>query len=324
MDLFDVALLSSVLRSSAPILLAAIGGLICGRAGVFNIALEGFMLVGAFAAVAVAFFSGSPLVGVAGAVAAAVIAAGLLAYVHIGLHGDEIVLGVAVNLLAVGTTGFLLHQLLGTSGSFRHSSLRGIGTVEVPGLASVPFLGPALSGHSWLVYLSLAMVAVTALVLYRHPVGLRLRGVGEDPDAATSLGIDVARYRYAAVLLSGVLCGLAGAQLSLGSVTLFSENMTAGRGWIAVVAVMLAAGRPLGVLGASLLFGFAEAIGFRLQGEGFPQQIADAAPYVVTLAALLVQRMRSGRPRRGSGEDASSPTRVEVSSAAASGTAGPA
>lgn len=297
-DLFDAALVSSVLRSMAPILLAAIGGLICGRAGVFNIALEGFMLAGAFAAVAVSFTSGSALVGVAGGVVAAVLLAMILAYVTIGLGGDEIVLGVALNLLAVGATGFLLQQLLGTSGSFRDPALRGLDRIEIPGLSAVPFLGTAVSGHSWLVYASVVVVLATSFLLHRHPIGLRLRGVGESPDAATSLGVDVARYRYGAVVASGVLCGLAGAQLSLGAVTLFSENMTAGRGWIAVVAVMLAAGRPLGVLTASLLFGLAEAVGFRLQGEGLPQQVTDAAPYVVTLLALLVERVRGHRGGR--------------------------
>jgi simple sugar transport system permease protein len=140
-------------------------------------------------------------------------------------------------------------------------------------------------------------VIALAVFLNRHPWGLRLRGVGERPEAAESLGVSVIRYRYGAILAGGALCGLAGAQLALGNVTLFSENMTAGRGWIAVVAVLLGRALPVGVLAAALLFGLAEALGFRLQGIGLPQQATDAAPYVVTLLALFLANARWRRRR---------------------------
>jgi len=297
--LFDAELLSSVLRATTPVLLAALGGLLCSRAGVFNIALEGFMLLGAFAGVAGAFYTGDPLLGVIIAATAATALAALLGLGTITLKGDAIVLGVALNLLAAGATGFLLRQLLGATGTFTDPSLRGLGTIEIPGLSAVPFLGDVLSGHSVLVYLSWVAVAVVTVLLFKSPWGLRLRGVGEQPQAAQSLGVSVTKYQYTAVLVSGVLCGLAGAQLALGNVTLFSEGMTAGRGWIAVVAVMLARDHPIGALGASLLFGLAEGLGFRLQGEGLPQQFTDAAPYVVTLLALLLSRVGPlGRRRR--------------------------
>ncbi|MFE5242928.1 MULTISPECIES: ABC transporter permease [unclassified Streptomyces] len=291
----DSDLLFSALRALTPILLAALGGAICERAGVFMIGLEGMMLMGCFTAVTVSWFSGSPWLGVLVAALAAAAYSLILAVGTVTLKGDAVVLGVAMNLLAVGLTGFLLRTTFGVQGTFDDPALAGLGTVDLPGIASIPFVGPALSGHSALVYFSWIAVPVAAVLLFRHPWGLRLRGVGETPDAAATLGVSPARYKYAAILVSGVLCGLAGAQLALGNVTLFSENMTAGRGWIAVVAVMLGRAAPVGVLLAGLLFGIAEAAGFRLQGLGLPQQATDAAPYAVTLVALFLTTAKRRR-----------------------------
>ncbi|MFE0173006.1 ABC transporter permease [Streptomyces sp. NPDC059002] len=295
----DSALFHSALLALTPILLAALGGAVCERAGVFNIGLEGMMLIGCFSAVAGSWSTGSAWLGVLfGALASAAYAM-ILAVGTISLRGDAVVLGVALNLLAVGLTGFLLRTVFGVQGTFSDPGLAGLGGIGLPGIEAVPFVGPAVSGHSALVYLSWAAVAVAAVFLARHPWGLRLRGVGEAPDAAATLGVSPAKYQYAAVLTSGLLCGLAGAQLALGNVTLFSENMTAGRGWIAVVAVMLGRALPVGVLLAALLFGIAEAVGFRLQGNGLPQQATDAAPYVVTLIALFLSTARRGSTARG-------------------------
>ncbi|MGA4542410.1 ABC transporter permease [Uniformispora flossi] len=311
---FDAELVFSALRALTPVLFAALGGALCERAGVFNVSLEGTMLTGCFAAVAGSWYSGSAWGGVLAAVIASTAFSAILAVGAVSLGADAVVVGIALNLLAVGLTGFLLRTVFGTTGTFGDPGLDGLDPVDLPGIESIPFVGKAISGHSPLVYLSWVVVAVIAVLLSRHPWGLRLRGVGEAPEAAQSLGVSVTRYRYAAVLASGALCGLAGAQLSLGNVTLFSENMTAGRGWIAVVAVMLGRALPVGVLLAGLLFGLVEAIGFRLQGEGMPQQAADAAPYVMTLIALflatrprfrdrrLVRRPRSGPPSEAPSE----------------------
>ncbi|WP_369037216.1 MULTISPECIES: ABC transporter permease [Streptomyces] len=277
---FDSDLLMSALRALTPILLAALGGAICERAGVFNIGLEGMMLMGCFTAVATSWFTGSPWLGVLAAALASAAYSLILAVGAVTLRGDAVVLGIALNLLAVGLTSFLLRTVFGVQGTF-----------DDPSLAGLPLVG----GFSPLAYLAWASVGVAALMLSRHVWGLRLRGVGEAPDAAATLGVSPVKYQYAAVLVSGVLCGLAGAQLALGNVTLFSENMTAGRGWIAVVAVMLGRALPLGVLLAALLFGLAEAAGFRLQGLGLPQQATDAAPYVVTLGALFLTTARRRR-----------------------------
>ncbi|MFI5761055.1 ABC transporter permease [Streptomyces sp. NPDC051563] len=282
----ETDLLLSVVRALTPILLAALGGAICERAGVFNIGLEGMMLIGCFSAVTTSWFTGSPWLGVLAAALAAAAYSLILAVGTVTLRGDAVVLGVAMNLLALGLTGFLLRTVFGVRGTF-----------DDPALAGLPLIG----GQSPLAYLAWAAVALTAFKLSRHVLGLRLRGVGEAPEAAATLGVNPAKYRYGAVLAAGTLCGLAGAQLALGNVTLFSENMTAGRGWIAVVAVMLGRAAPIGVLLAALLFAVAEAVGFRLQGLGLPQQATDAAPYVVTLAALFLTTAGRRRAARTHG-----------------------
>lgn len=285
--LFDGALVESVVRALIPILLAALGGAICDRAGIFNIALEGHLLVGAFAAVAVSYATGSAPWGVLGAAAGSVAFSLVLAYGSVTRKAEPIVLGVAMNILAVGLTSFLLVAFFDVQGVFRDPAIAGLDPLAIPGLSSIPWIGPALFDQTLLGYLALAAVPALSVVLFRTPIGLRLRGVGERPLAAQTLGVSPTRYQYGALMASGVLTGLAGAQLALGNVVQFAENMSAGRGWIAVVAVMLARANPYATLGAALLFGLAEAVGYRLQGNGLPAQLTDAAPYVVTLVALL-------------------------------------
>ncbi|WP_233160193.1 ABC transporter permease [Pseudonocardia sp. MH-G8] len=276
-DIVDISLVSSVLRALTPVLLAALGGALCAKAGVFNVGLEGFMLVGAFAAVAGSWFGGSPWIGVLAAVLAGAAMAAVLSVASIRLGGGEIIIGIALNLLAVGLTAFLLRTTFGVQGTFTDPGLQGL---------------PTVGGQTPLTYLAWVLVPILSLFLRRHIWGFRLQGVGEAPEAAHSLGVNPATYRHAAVLASGVLCGLAGAQLALGNVILFSENMTAGRGWVAVVAVMLGQAAPFGVLLASVLFATTEAIGFRLQGLGLPSQVASAAPYAITLLALIAASLR--------------------------------
>lgn len=280
----DLALLATVLRAVTPILFAALAGALCQQAGVFNISLEGTMLIGCFAAVAGSWFTGDPWLGVLAAVLAAAAYSLILAVGSVVLGGDAIVVSIAMNLLAVGLTGFLLRTVFGTTGSFTDPGLHG--------------LAPVLFGQSLLVYLAWVAVAGLVFVLYRTTWGLTVRGVGDNATAAADLGVNVTRVQVVVIVVSGALCGLGGAQLALGNVTLFADGMTAGRGWIAVVAVMLGMARPVGVLLAALLFGLAEALGFRLQGLGLPQQATDAAPYVVTLLALFLQRRLARRRTR--------------------------
>jgi general nucleoside transport system permease protein len=294
---FDATLLNSIFRFVTPILLAALGGMLCDRVGLFNIALEGMMLVGAFAAIVGDYYTGSALAGILVACAGAGLVALLFAFLTVTMKGDEIVLGIATNLLASGLTVFLLRALFHVQGAFQDPRLLGLNTISLPFLQDIPILGPISSGHTILTYLSWLLVIFSFILLFRTPIGLRMRGIGELPAAATTLGVNVKSIRYLAVILSGILCGLAGAQLSLGNVTLFVENMSAGRGWIAVVAVMLGQGHPIGVFASSILFGFADSLGFRLQGLGMPSQFTAMLPYVVTLLAFMLVRARRKRQR---------------------------
>ena len=280
LGIFDGALILSAIRLASPILLAALGGVFTDRAGIFNIALEGQMLVGAFLGFAGLYWTGSAwaglLIGVAGATALALIF-GLWVIV---LEADAIIVGLAVNLFAVGLTAFLTLPVFGVQGSFDDPSLEGL---------------PKLLGFSPLVYLAALLVPATWWLLFKHPFGVRLRAVGEDAEAASEAAVDPRRIKFAACALCGVLCGLAGAQLALSLVTQWVENMTAGRGFVALVAIMLARSHPIYVAGAALLFGLGYAMTVRLQGIGIPPQFVSMIPYVLTIAVLvlLARRLRS-------------------------------
>jgi ABC-type uncharacterized transport system permease subunit len=294
-QIFDATLLNSTFRYITPILLAALGGLICERVGVFNIALEGLMLWGAYFAVVGSYYAENAFVGVLAAMGLGIALAAVLGVIVIPLKGNMIVSGIALNLLIAGATVFLLRAMFGVKGAFQDPRIQGLGKINIPIIENLPVLGPILSGHSWLVYLSWALVVVVYILLFKTSLGLRMRGVGEQPEAAATLGVNVNWMRFGAILASGALCGLAGAQLSLGQVTLFVENMSAGRGWIAVVANMLGQANPIGVFLASVLFGFADSIGFRLQAYGLPTQFTGMVPYLVTLVALFIIAVRRKR-----------------------------
>lgn len=294
-SLFTPFLFQSAAQAITPILLAALAGVLCGRVGVFNLALEGQMLAGAFSAIVGSFLAHSALVGVAAAMAGAAAFSLILAYGATVFRGDPVVIGIGMNLLASGLTAYLLRVVFGVSGTFSDPGVVGLGRIAIPALAGVPVLGWAFARQSAITWAAWALTALIGVVLYLTPVGLRLRGVGEQPEAAGALGVDVARYRIVTVLVAGALTGLAGAQLSLGAVSVFAEDMSAGRGWIAVVAVMLGRNNPLYAAAACVLFGFADAIGVNLQSRGLPNQLTDAAPYVATLLALVVSHRRRSR-----------------------------
>ena len=280
-EVFDIGLVGSAIRLTSPILLAALGGLFTDRGGMFNISLEGQMLVGAFFGVAGLYWTRSAWAGLALGVAAATALSLLFGLWVVRLDGDAIIVGLAINLLAVGLTAYLTLPVFGVQGSFDDPALEGL---------------PQLWGLSPLVYLAALLVPATWWLLYHHPFGVRLRAVGEDPEAAEGAGIDPVRMKFAACTLCGVLCGLAGAQLALSLVTQWVQGMTAGRGFIALVAIMLARSHPVGVALSSLLFGFAYALAVRLQGVGIPPQFVSMLPYLLTILALVLLARR-GRVR---------------------------
>jgi ABC-type uncharacterized transport system permease subunit len=288
-------LMQSAVQAITPILLASLAGVLCARVGIFNMALEGQMLVGAFAAIVGSYFTQNAAGGIAAAVLAAVLFSLILAYGATIFRGDAVVICIGMNLLASGLTAYLLRVMFGVSGTFSDPAIVSLARIRVPVLQDVPVIGWGFGRQTVLTWAAWALVAIVSVVLFRTPLGLRLRGVGEQPDAAETLGVNVNAYRVTVVLVGGALAGLAGAQLSLGAVSVFAENMSAGRGWIAVVAVMLGRGNPLYASAACVLFGFADAYGVKLQSQGLPNQLTDIAPYVVTLAALVLSHRRRAR-----------------------------
>lgn len=323
LSLFDSQLLAAAVRMTSPILLGALGGMLCSRVGTFNVALEGFMLLGAFFAVAGSYFSGSAFVGAIAAVIASSVLAWIYSIVTLRYKGDTLVVGIAVNLFVGGLTIFLMRFLWGVRGTFIDPGIVGMPRVQIPLIHEIPVLGPIVSGHTPIVYLSFVIVAVINYILFYTPFGLRLRAVGEKIEAANSLGIKSLNIQYIAVIASGALSGLAGAQLSLGLVTLFGQNMTAGRGFLSVVAVILGQAVPYGVLGASMLFGLAEGLTIQLQGLRVPSQFVLMTPYLITILAMVLLRERQkrvelpaealGGPGYPSGPDGKPPAKRPVS-----------
>jgi general nucleoside transport system permease protein len=267
-DIFNYALIASTIRLSTPLILAALGGLYSERGGVINIALEGMMLAGAFTAAVVTVFTHSPWAGLLGAVIAGLVVAALHAVVTINYRADQVVSGAAINILFLGVPALLSGALFESTGA----------TPQLPRDQTLP---------NTLVYLAFILVAVTAYVIYRTRFGLRLRAVGENPEAAMAAGVSVTRMRYAGVLISGALAALGGAYLSIGQSSLFTRNMTAGRGFIALAALIFGKWDPVGVLLACLFFGFAEAVAIRMQGTvDIPNQFIQMIPYVLTMVVL--------------------------------------
>jgi simple sugar transport system permease protein len=280
-DLLTAAFAAQVLRISVPYTLAALGATCSERGGVVNIALEGILLVGAFASVVVTWWTGSPWLGVLGAVAAGVLVALLHAAVSVSLGADQIVSGIAINLLAVGATKFMLRVFFGSSSNSER--IAGLPEWRVPVLSSIPVIGTVVS--SPLLLLSAALVLGGWILLTRTPFGLRLRAVGEHPEAAETLGVNVAATRYAGVLLSGALAALGGAWLAMEQHS-FTDGMSGGRGFIALAAMIVGKWHPLGAAAACLLFGLAEALEINLQSLRIPTQFVQMIPYVLTLVVL--------------------------------------
>jgi general nucleoside transport system permease protein len=279
------ALIAAMLRFATPLVFGALGGIVCERSGVINIGLEGMMLMGAFFGIFGADLTGSWLGGCLIGMAAG----GALALVHavfsIQFRADQVVSGFAVNLLALGITGYVFIAHYGDQGT--PEGISRVPVVTLPGIEEIPFVGDAIGRTSLLTWLALLLVPLLALFLFRTPRGLRLRSVGEKPRAADSVGVPVIRTRYLAVIASGLLAALGGVYLSIAFLGSFSQNLTAGRGYIALAAVIFGSWRPAGALAAALLFGFSSAIAQRL--PAFSESTAvlfQALPYVLTLVVV--------------------------------------
>ncbi len=284
-DIISVGLFAAALRMATPIVYAALGGIFSERVGIINIGLEGTMLVSAFAGVTVSFYTGNPWLGVV----VAVLAGGLIGLLHalltVKFVGNQIVSGTGINIFALGFTAYMSQIIWGSRGA--SDGVQGLGTWTIPVVADLPVVGPIIGSHSPLVYLMLVVTVLSYVVLFRTPLGLRIRAVGEHPTAAETAGIDVIRIKFLCVILSGMLAGLGGAFMSLGHLNLFTRGMTGGRGFIAMAAMIFGKWMPFGAFGASLLFGLADALQMRLQSLGLlPPQIILTIPYLLTVAVL--------------------------------------
>ncbi|MFC1565276.1 ABC transporter permease [candidate division KSB1 bacterium] len=298
--MFDTALISSALRLSAPLTFAATGGLYSERAGIVNIALEGLMLFGAFAAAVVAYYTGNPWLGLL----AACITSTFFALIHgifcIFFRGDQIISGFAINILALGITPVFSNAVFGTQ-SITPVIKNTIPTFSPSFLSGIPFFGDILSQTPVLVWVSFIFVFLTIFIFNRTVFGLRLDAAGENPAALDSVGVSVTKYRLSGVLISGLLCGFGGAYISIAQGTQFIINMTAGRGYIALAALILANWKPRNILFACLFFGLADAFQIRLQGKGIiPAEIVQILPYVIAII-MLIGIINRPRPPAGLG-----------------------
>lgn len=285
-----VELLRVAVRQAVPLTLGALCGAMCERAGVINIAIEGQLLVGALAGVVFSALGG-PVLGLAAAIVAAVLLGSILGWLSVKFHADQIIVGVVLIVFASGLTAFIVKLLpadLNASDRF--------GSLSIPVLADIPIVGPVLFGQGVMVYAMFVAVALVWWILFRSRWGLRIRAVGEHPEAADSVGIDVHRVRLQSVLFGSVLAGIGGAYFTLDSAGQFTRDMSAGKGFIALAALLVGRYHPVGALGAALVFGFADALatGLGLLSVPIPAGVLRTAPYVVTLfvVAGVVGRIR--------------------------------
>ena len=292
MDLLDTIFSPSfgfsVIRVTTPIIFAALAALVTNKAGVMNIALEGIMLMSAFFGTVVSAYTQSAFCGVLVAVLAGVAVAMIMAAFSFRLKADLILTGIAINTFASGATVFLMYVICNDKASTSRLPSCNVPSVEIPVIRDLPVIGEILSGHNLLTYLAFISVFIVYILIYKTSLGLRIRAVGEKPDAAQSVGVKVMRIQFAALFLSGIFAGLGGAFMSMGYMSFFSRDMVAGRGFIALAAQNMGGAAPLGTLIASVIFGIADALSNMLQTLRVPAEAVQMQPYLLTIIGLVI------------------------------------
>lgn len=285
----------SILRITAPIIFATLAAVICEKGGVSNIGLEGCMMISALFGSLFSYYTNHWLGGIAVAIITGVLVSAMMAFFAFNLKTDVILVGTAVNMIGSGGTIFLIKVITGltegtqlTSTTSLISSSLQVPTIHIPLLKDIPVLGQVLSGHSLLTYIAFLLVYLTYVLLYKTPLGLNIRSVGENPNAASSVGISVTEYKYIVLMLGGILCGLGGAFMSMSYSMGWSLDMVAGRGFIALAAQAMGGGEPLGSMFAALIFGFAQALSIKASAIGIDSNLVSPIPYVVTILGLVV------------------------------------
>lgn len=295
MDLNLLAvIINSTIRSTTPVLFAALGSAICSQAGVFNIALEGQMLISSFVAIAVNYFTGNTFLAVSAGVLSGALIGLIVAVLQVKYNAADMVIGTSINLLVGALTSILLSIILGVQGSFSSPQLVALKKINLPIIKEIPVVRVLFQNLTILDYLAYIIAIIIFIYLYKTVSGFRVISIGVNKEAAESLGIRAIRTRMLIVVLSGALCGLGGAVLSMGQVTLFTENMTAGRGFIAMAAANMGMNHPLHIIVSSLFFGFAQAFGATMQNV-VPSQLTMTLPYIATIVALAVFSNRANR-----------------------------
>ncbi len=297
-SIFSVEFGYAIFRVMTPLFFPAIGVAITAMAGSQNIAMEGIMLISAFFGVIVSAFTGSLWLALFAGIAAGLVLSAILGYFHLKLKADIFLSAIALNMFASGITIFLLFLFTGDKGST--SSLKSLvfPEIQIPLLKSIPVLGPILSGHNILTYFAFLSAFLFYFLIFKTPLGLRIRAVGQNPHAAESVGINVSRIKMYALLISGFFGALGGLYLSMGYVSWFSRDMTSGRGFIAVAAATLGGTMPLGTFVASIFFAFVSTVAIYIASLNIPSELIQIIPYLITVIALAVFSVRASRKKK--------------------------
>ncbi|WP_443660178.1 ABC transporter permease [Clostridium algidicarnis] len=287
-SIFDLSLINSTIRAATPILYAALAAIITQQADILNIGTEGIMLMGAFVAIAVSFLTGSWVLAVLAAIIGGVLMSLIIGFAHVKFKGDIMVVGIAVNMLSLAVTKFLLRELFGVAGSFYSDKIVQIPKINIGFLKNVPIL----NDYSLFEILGPIFVLLIWYLLFRTTWGLRTRSVGLNPKAAETAGINIIKTKFQVIIISGVLGGIAGAHLSLGYSSMFVENMTNGRGFMGVAAMYFGGVNPIFAYLGTLIFGFVDSVGARLQSYGFASELILMIPYIATVTILAISMIR--------------------------------
>ncbi|WP_313151715.1 ABC transporter permease [Lacrimispora sp.] len=294
---FIVDFLFMWIRVATPILLTSLGAVICERTGVVNLGLDGIMLISALFGVLGSAWGGNLFWGLMAGIGAALIVSGVFAYFHLMLKANAVLCGTAVNTIAGGLTVFVLQLATGEKGSSSSLKSYSFPAVNIPIIKDIPVLGDILSGHNLITYFAFLMVIVISVFLYRTPMGLRMRAVGENPSAASSVGQNVVKIRFLAILLCGVMAGMGGMYLSMGYLSMFTRDMVAGRGFIALAACAMGQANPVGALISSMVFSFFDGLSNILQLLQIPSEFVQMLPYGATIIGLTVYSIQKQRQK---------------------------
>ncbi len=287
-NIFTVELLTATLRMAAPLILVSMGGIMCRRAGIFNIGLEGYMLMGAFCSIVAITLTGSALWGLVGGMIGGIALCSLYGFFIVKCKGNHILTSLGCNYLANGLTAYLLLPLFGATGAFRPDNMERLPTIDIPVIKDIPVIGAIISGHTITVYIALIMVFLTYLVLFKTPFGMMVRGVGDNPNAVRTAGVKPEKVSYLIMIWCGALCGLGGAHLATGYASEFVEGITQGRGFTAFSAIVFGRAHPVACFVACLVFGFADALGirFELSNIGISPSLIKMFPYLLAVIVL--------------------------------------